>query len=534
MKKGLQVLLSAGLIIGLLAGCGSGGAQTASTASSGEKTSSASTGAKTIRIAAVDPQVPLDMQQNTYSIIMRLTDNVAESLISSQKDGTLAPLLLEQMPTLSADKLTYSFTLKSGVKFHDGTTLTSADVKYSLERLVKEKKMGSLMEYVAGYDAMEKGSASELSGIKAVDGTHFTITLSKPYSPFTSVLSTPYTAIYPKAACEAAGDKWGLKTLIGTGPFKLDSYTAGSGAEFSKFSDYHGGAVKIDKISYKFIEDPNTQVLEYQKGNVDFVDLDNSLYPVYSTNATLKDQIHSFQQAGGYYFNFNVKTIKDPKVREAISLAVDRKSICDSVLHGTASVPTSFIPSSLIGHDSNAKPFSYDPAKAKSLLASAGYASGYNLRVTVNTKSNLGKSIATAFQQEAKAAGINVTVEPVDSAAWSDMKKNGGMDCSVSNWYVDYNDPDSMLYPVSDSRADLVSSFWHNAQFKQLMADGVKTDDSAARQKTYVQAENILTRQDFAIAPLINETKFYLLNPKVTGFEIDSDNRMNFSKADIG
>ncbi|QAT50065.1 ABC transporter substrate-binding protein [Caproiciproducens sp. NJN-50] len=532
MKKGLQVLLSASLIIGLLAGCGSG-AQTAPASSSAGGSSTASAGTKTIRIAAVDPQVPLDMQQNTYSIIMRLTDNVAESLISSQKDGSLAPLLLDQMPTLFEDKLTYSFTLKS-VKFHDGTTLASSDVKYSLERLVKEEKMASLMAYVAGYDAMESGKATELSGIKVVDDTHFTITLSKPYSPFLSVLSTPYAAIYPKAACEAAGDTWGLKTLIGTGPFKLDSYTAGSGAEFSKFSDYHGGAPKIDKISYKFIEDPNTQVLEYQKGNVDFVDLDNSLYPVYSSNAALKDQIHSFQQAGGYYFNFNVKTIKDPKVREAISLAIDRKSICDSVLHGTASVPTSFIPASLTGHDSSAQAFAYDPAKAKSLLASAGYASGYNLRVTVNTKSNLGKSIATAFQQEAKAAGINVTVEPVDSAAWSDMKKNGGMDCSVSNWYVDYNDPDSMLYPVSDNRADLVSSFWHNAQFKQLMEDGVKTDDSAARQKIYVQAENILTRQDFAIAPLINETKFYLLNPKVTGFEINSDNRMDFSKADIG
>ncbi|MCI1966429.1 MAG: ABC transporter substrate-binding protein [Oscillospiraceae bacterium] len=531
MKKVLQGLLSAGLIVGLLAGC-AGGSQPASTSSAGAA-SAAADGAKTIRIAAVDPQVPLDMQQCTYSIVMRITDNVAESLVTCQKDGTLAPLLLEEMPKLSDDKKTYSFTLKSGVKFHDGTTLTSSDVKYSLERLVKEQSMASLMKYVVGYDAMEDGSASELSGIKAVDDTHFTITLSQVYSPFVSVLSTPYAAIYPKAACEAAGKDWGVKTLIGTGPFKLDSYTAGTGAELSKFSDYHGGDLKIDKVSYKFIEDPNTQVLEYQKGNVDFVDLDNSLYPVYSTNATLKDQMHSYQQAGGYYFNFNVKTIKDPKVREAVSLAIDRKSICDSVLHGTASVPTSFIPSGLIGHDPDAQPFAYDPEKAKSLLAEAGYANGFDLRVTVNTKLSLGKSIATAFQQEAKAAGINVTVEPVDSAAWSDMKKNGGMECSISNWYVDYNDPDSMLYPISDSRTDTVSSFWHNDKFKQLMNDGIDTDDTAVRQKIYEQAETILTRQDYAIAPLINETKFYLLNSKVTGFEIDSTDRMNFTKADI-
>ena len=532
MKKVLQVFLSAGLIVGLLAGCG-GNPQSTSTPVSGGTAAVSTPGSKTLRIAAVDPQVPLDMQKNTYSLIMRITDNVVESLIASQKDGTLTPLLLEKMPVLSADKLTYTFTLKSGVKFQNGTTLASGDVKYSMERLVKEKSMSSLMKFVVGYDAMNKGKASGLSGIKVVDDTHFTITLTQPYSPFISVLSTPYTAIYPKAACEAAGESWGVKTLIGTGPYKLDSYTAGTGAELSRFSDYHGGAVKIDKISYKFIEDPNTQVLEYQKGNVDFVDLDSSLYPVYSTNPTLKNQMHNFQQIGGYYFTFNVKKIKDPKVREAISLAVDRKSICDSVLHGTAAVPSSFIPKGLIGHDDSAQPYSYDPAKAKALLAAAGYANGYNLRVTINTKYSISKSLATAFQQEAKAAGINVTVEPVDSAAWSDMKKNGGLDCSIGNWYVDYNDPDSMLYPISDSRTDLVSSYWHNDEFKKLMDDGVKTDDKTARQSMYVQAEKILTRQDYAVSPLINEIKFYLLNPKVSGFEIGSDNRMNFTKADI-
>lgn len=325
----------------------------------------------------------------------------------------------------------------------------------------------------------------------------------------------------------------GSKTLVGTGPFKLDSYTTGVGAEMSKFADYHQGAAKIDKLVYKFISDVNTQVLEYQKGNVDFVDLNNSLYPVYSENATLKDQIHSFQQNGGYYFNFNVKAIKDPKVREAISLAVDRASICESVLHGTASVPSSFIPSSLIGFDASAQPYEYNVEKAKSLLAEAGYANGYNLRVTVSNTSILGKSIATAFQEQAKEAGITVTVETVDTAAWSDMKKNGGLDCSISNWYVDYDDPDSMLYPVSDSRTDFTSSFWHNEAFTKLMDDGVKTDDTAARQKMYAEAENILTRQEYAVSPLVNETKYYLLNPKISGFEIGAANRMNFYNADI-
>ena len=113
------------------------------------------------------------------------------------------------------------------------------------------------------------------------------------------------------------------------------------------------------------------------------------------------------------------------------------------------------------------------------------------------------------------------------------MKRNGGIDCSVSNWYVDYSDPDSMLYPVSAGRVDLSSSFWHNSRFEKLMDDGVLTDDTAARQKIYEQAEHILTREDFAALPLINEVNFYLLNPKVTGFTIDSANRIYCGSADI-
>ena len=98
------------------------------------------------QVASEDPQVPLDMQLNTYSIIMKVTDNVTESLLTTNAEGKLEPTLLAEMPTLSEDKLTYSFTLKDGVKFHNDAPLTSADVKYSLKEWLKKKlKMSSLI-----------------------------------------------------------------------------------------------------------------------------------------------------------------------------------------------------------------------------------------------------------------------------------------------------------------------------------------------------------------------------------------------------
>ena len=163
---------------------------------------------------------------------------------------------------ISEDQLTYSFELLPDVKFHDGTTLTSADVKYSYERLVKLTKMATLLENVEGYQELADGTADELSGVVIQDDTHFTITLTKPYAPFLSVLSTAYTAIYPHEACEAAGENWGMTTLYGTGPFKMDSYQTGVGVTLTRFDDYHGGAVKLDGVDYKFIEDVNTALYD--------------------------------------------------------------------------------------------------------------------------------------------------------------------------------------------------------------------------------------------------------------------------------
>ena len=268
MKKTLAGLFLSCVLAASLVACGGSNntastAPTSSPASAGTETAAAATGDKVVRVAAVDPQVALDPQQYTYSIVMKITDNVTEALLTTTTEG-LEPTLLAAMPTISDDNMTYSFELLPDVKFHDGTTLKASDVKYSYERLIKMAKMATLLENVEGYEAFSNGEADELSGIQVQDDTHFTIKLSKPYAPFLSVLSTAYCAIYPEAACEAAGDNWGMSTLIGTGPFKLESYQNGVGVTLSRFDDYHGDAAKLSGVDYKFIEDVITQVLEFQ------------------------------------------------------------------------------------------------------------------------------------------------------------------------------------------------------------------------------------------------------------------------------
>ena len=530
-KKAISFILATAMVLGSLTACG--GSDNSSKGGEEEANVAEDTGEKKIlRMASEDPQVPLDMQLNTYSLIMKITDNITESLTFTNPDGTVVPVLLAEMPTLSEDKLEYSFTLKEGVKFHNDAPLTSEDVKYSLERLVSKTKMASLLEKVEGYEAYSNGEAEEITGIQVVDESHFVIKMAEIYTPFPAVLSTPYCAIYPKEACEAAGDEWGISELYGTGPFKLESYQVGVGAELSKFDGYHGEPAKLDGISYTFINDPNTGVLEYQKGNIDVVYLDSSLYPTYA-EGELKDEVHSFQPVGGYYISLNVKDVPEQKVREALNYAIDRESLCESVLFGTAQPASSILSSALIGYNPDAEQYKYDPEKSKELLKEAGYADGYTIRTTVNTKYPTGLKIATALQAQVLEGGFNMEIEQVDSAAWTDMKKNGGVTCGIGNWYVDYNDPDSMLYPVSDGHVDINSMFWHNDEFKQLMIDGVQTEDPDERQEIYARADEILTHEENAIVMLYNETLFYLAKPYVEGFEVSATYRTMFGNADI-
>lgn len=537
-KRILSLLLASAMALACLTACGSN--EETKTDASGETSAVVEDGAKILRVASEDPQVPLDMHLYTYSIIMKITDNVYESLLLTNSKGEVEPVLLTDMPVLSEDKLTYSFELKDDVKFHNGAVLTSNDVKYSLERMVEKVAMASILNKVEGFDAFSNGEAEEITGIEIIDDTHFDIHLTEIYTPLLAVLSTPYCAIYPAEACEAAGDNWGMTELYGTGPFKLESYQTGVGVELVKNEEYHGGEVKLDGISYTFIDEPITGINAYKAGDIDVVYMDSTLYPTFAQDADIKDEMYSFSPVGGYYLGINSKKITDVKVREALNYAMDRKALCEGPLFGTAVPNSNFLQAGLIGSDENAEQFEYNPEKAKELLAEAGYTEAidsdgcvYELEISVNTKYAAGINIATALQAQMKDAGIHVNVNQVDSAAWSDMKASGSIEVGLSSWYVDYNDPDSMLYPVSDGRVDSNSIFWHNEEFKSLMEKGVQTEDTAERQEIYARADEILTHEEFGVAMLYNETMFYLKKPYVEGFEVTFTYRTMFKNADI-
>lgn len=522
LKVFLAVLLSAVLLF-TVAGCGSGDNSSGSTDN-------------TLRVAMIDPNVPIDTNKGTQAYLIMLSDQMVETLIGLNNDTTLYPKLLTDMPTVSDDGLIYSFELKDGVKFHNGETLKASDVKYSYERLITEGLMGSLLDQVVGFDELNDGAADELSGFQIQDDTHFTITLKQPYAPFEAALSAPYAVIFPEEACREAGSDWGRTVLYGTGPFKMDSYTAGQGLEMSRFDDYHGEASSLDAISVQFMQDVNTQIMEFQQGNIDFVSIDPNYYETIMDNAEIKDNLKSFTPIGLVYLspNNDDPILSNAKVREALAYAVDRDAICNDLLAGAATPAKSFIPEGLLGYDDSLPEYEYNPEKAKQLLAEAGYPDGVTLTIVSSVQYPSLSQAAVAIQDQAAAAGFNIEITTVDHAAYNDMNKAGEVQLSVSNWYTDYVDPDGMIYQrMSATTTSQVSNRYAGEEFNELINQARQISDENERQTLYSEADRILTHEDFGAIPLYNDTYFYLLSDRVQDFEVTNIYRFYLYQASI-
>ena len=248
MKKCLAFILTAAMAASLAA-CGGGSSSSASAGSDAKETTAAGetaaaeaapAGEKILKFGESDPKVGYDPQTNTNSGATTVEECVVEGLYRWDDNNELQCCLAEDLPAISDDGLVYSFKLREGVKFHDGSDLTTEDVKYTFERMFKPEtgaKSTYMYSMIKGADAMLNGEATELEGFEIVDDYNFNITLNAPFSCFTQNLGILYAYIAPSEACEAAGADWGITTLIGTGPYTFTSSDAEK-AVVSKFDGY--------------------------------------------------------------------------------------------------------------------------------------------------------------------------------------------------------------------------------------------------------------------------------------------------------
>lgn len=479
-----------------------------------------------------------DAHKLTMSEVAELTSHVCDGLLAlNPQTLELELALLEEFPTVSEDGLTYSCQLKKGIKFQDGTEVTANDVKYTYTRFFVPEENNVytwLCDMIKGAKAMLAGEAKELEGVVVHDDYTFDIILEEPYAPFLYVLAAEQTGIYPEKACSEAGDKWGIDTYIGAGPYKMVELIPKEKVVLERYDDYYGEKPEVDRIEYISM-DPNTALLEYEAGTIDVCKVDISLVPAYKDNPDFENQLKEVPYAGVITFAWNrsQEPLDNVKVREALTYAIDREALCNGFMHGNARPATTFIPPGVLGYNEDAPELPYDPEKAKSLLEEAGYPDGITITLSLSEKASVIPQ-AEVIQEQLKASNINLEIQKLDHAANLEIGRAGKKQVSIVTWYCDIPDGDNFFYSILYGDAGIAfSSHYFNDEFDAKCDKARTINDEEEREKVYFELEDQVTHQDYIVAPLYNPNGYILVKDNVEGVFLSRTNLMNFKHAAI-
>ncbi|MBQ6662008.1 MAG: ABC transporter substrate-binding protein [Firmicutes bacterium] len=478
------------------------------------------------------------MTSGDYLIMM----NCMDTLTKMEDDGTgtlvSKPWLAESWE-VSEDGLTYSFKLREDVKFHNGEPLTADDVLYSIDRMLQPERMtkgSEWMSMIAGAQDMLDGKAETVENIGVIvkDDYNFDIVLAGTYSPFLSMLSVPNWAICNREAGDKADEAGGGAAtslygsdpdyFTGTGPFILKEWVLNDHLYLEKNPDYFAGASQLDGILVRIVADVDAEKMLFDSHQTDIFILNNAPDQIdyYYSSDEYKDYINTLPVLGTAYLALNEKKegLNDPRVREAISLAIDRESICTNLFNnGKSAIPAyNFLPEGVAGYV-EAEATGMNQEKAKELLKEAGYENGLEFELTTTSTDPESQAINEVIQNMLQQVGINCTINQMDSATWSDVRRTGDLGSYRTSWSADYNDPDNFYYSLVGGASNVTRSFnYDNQEILDLIESARYIVDVDERTAAYEKIENAIVHEDYAIIPLWHTIRVRALQPRVKGF----------------
>jgi ABC-type transport system substrate-binding protein len=504
-------------------------------------------------VIAASPVVAQDATQGG-SIIVTYKDDVSTldpaigydwqnwSMIKSLFDGLMdyAPGTTELVPdlatdyTVSEDGKTYTFTLRQGVKFHNGREMTAEDVKYSLDRVVRPETQSpgaGFFDSIEGFDEVTSGEADSLKGVEVVDPYTVRFTLSRPDAPFLHKLALNFAHVVAREAVEAAGADFGKKP-VGTGAFRLAEWTLGQRVVFERNPDYyHEGLPRLDTITFEVGQEPIVATLRLLRGEVDIAGdgippakfLEVTQSPEYEDLIVKGDQLHT----GYVTMNVAMEPFDDANVRKAVNMAINKDRIV-RIINGRATPANQPLPPLMPGYADDYKGYPFDPEGARKLLQEAGVGDGFKTELFVaNTDPQ--PRIAQAIQQDLAEVGIEADIKSLAQANviaaggeqdQAPMIWSGGM-----AWIADFPDPSNFYGPILGC-GGAVPGGWNWAWYcnEELEALAVKADSMAdpamAEERIELWRDIFLgIMEDAPWAPVFNEQRYTLRASHLDGPE---------------
>jgi peptide/nickel transport system substrate-binding protein len=382
----------------------------------------------------VDPDA-LDPSTSTTLVGRQVFTSICEKLYDIDANSKLVPQLATALPNISGDGKTVTIKLRSGVKFNDGTAFDAAAVKKSLDRHRTYKKSARIADLAA------------VQNVDVVDPSTVKLTLSRPFTPLTAQLADRAGMIMSPKALDAEGDNFGANPVC-VGPFKFASRTSGNQIVVDRAPDYYDAAkVKLDKVIYKVIVDPNVRAANLKSGDVQAAEeLANTTVAGVQSDPNLR--VVSAGGLGNYGIDINIGNVKgstektgpvdtplgkSPELRQAFELSLDRNAINKTVYNGLNQPDCSPLPLNSPFRDKSQTCSTRDVAQAKQLVAKSGVKTPIPVKLQVpNDATN--ERLGQVIQQMTKETGFNVSVQPIDFATGLEQGAAGKFDVMVSGW----------------------------------------------------------------------------------------------------
>ena len=478
--------------------------------------------AGTLVVGLVAEPVNLDPAQVTDLNSNRVGRRVVETLVTFPEEKTEVVPGLAESWTISKDGLQYTFKLRKGITFHDGTPFNAAAVKFSIERQFNpDHPFNKLGKYpFAGY------FFGNVKAVEVLSDDRVAFLLKEPRASFLAVLTAGAASMVSPAAVMKAGQDY-PSAPVGTGPFKFASWERGQRVVLEKNPTYWKGPVKYDRVVFRPIVEDQARLTELLTGQLDLiVGVPSDFVSQLETNP----KVSLLKQTGVHVWYLGInnqkKPLDDRRVRQALNYAVNKEAIVRDVLKGTGTLSKGPVQPNTWGAEPGLKAYPYDPARAKKLLTEAGYPNGFTTTLWVpESGSGMQAPVAmsTVIQSNLKAVGVNVTMQTMEWGAYLAKLRSKEQELFALSWMAGMEDPDMVMYPLLHSSQWTPNgpnrALYKNETFDKLLTEARHTTDQAKRATLYKQAQKILVED----APWIfidHEIQLAALAKRVQGFKL--------------
>ena len=477
--------------------------------------------------SSLDPhKVESDVENNIIS-------DLFEGLVSVSPAGEIQPRLAEKWE--NKDNTVWTFHLRPGVTWSDGTAITAQDIVWSWQRLVSPLTASPYASYpgnmhiVNGAEIAQGQKAPETLGVKALDDTTLEVTLTQPNAAFLAMLAHPSLVPLDKVLISRYGDKWTKpEHMVTSGPYKLSQWVVNERIVAERNPRYWDNAhTVINKVTYLPISSETADVNRYKAGEIDIV-YTVPINQFAQLKKTMGDQLDVSPQLATYYYEFNTTRppFNDPRVRRALNMALDKDIIAEKVM-GQGQRPAWLISQPDIGgvklHNPEYASWPRDKriAEAKKLLSEAGYNESHPLvfNLLYNTSESHQRIAIAASSMWKKNLGVEAKLQNQEWKTMLDAMHTHNFDAVRYAWIADYDDAATFLNNFRTGDSENTSQY-SNPAYDEALRNAAKASDTTARGKFYQQAEDLLG-QDVPAIPVYHYVRTHLVKPWVGGFTPD-------------